>query len=264
MNILDKIISYKRKEVEERKKLTSVKMLEQSEFFLLSNISVTKFLLDPEKSGIIAEHKRKSPSKGIINDKLTVEEVVKGYEAAGAAAVSVLTDTESFGGKDEDLIRARKVINCPILKKDFIIDEFQILEARALGANIILLIAACLSPAEIKKLSEFTHSLGMEVLLEVHNEQELLPNCFDTINLIGVNNRNLKDFTVSIENSIRLSELIPDKFLKVSESAIDSAETIIKLKGYGYKGFLIGENFMRTNNPGKAMSELVQQLKVNH
>jgi indole-3-glycerol phosphate synthase len=262
MNILDKIIAYKKIEVAERKKLKTIKELESSLLFSSPNISLRKFLLDESKSGIIAEHKRKSPSKGIINDKLTVEEVVKGYEAAGASAVSVLTDTPSFGGTDEDLLRARAAINLPILRKDFIVDEFQILEARSIGANIILLIAACLTPTEIKYLSGFTKSLGMEVLLEVHDEEELKPNCFDSIDCIGVNNRNLKDFTVSVDLSKELSAKIPDRFLKISESGIDSADTILDLKEYGYKGFLIGENFMKTSNPGASMQAFVEKLKV--
>jgi indole-3-glycerol phosphate synthase len=261
MNILDNIILHKRKEVEERKQKKTIKELEASEYFSSPAISLKKFLLDPQKSGIIAEHKRKSPSKGIINDKLTVEEIVKGYEAAGASAVSVLTDYEFFGGTDEDLLKARKVIQCPILRKDFIVDEFQIIEARSMGANIILLIAACLSPEEIKKLSLFTKSLGMEVLLEVHDEEELKPNCFDSIDCIGVNNRNLKDFKVSIETSITLSKLIPDQFIKISESGIDNPETILELKKHGFKGFLIGENFMKTNNPGESMKDLVSKIK---
>ncbi len=262
MNILDKIIAYKKVEVAERKKITSVKELESSVLFSQPNRSLRKFLLDETKSGIIAEHKRKSPSKGIINDKLTVEEVVKGYELAGASAVSVLTDTPSFGGSDEDLLRARAVLDIPILRKDFIVDEFQILEARSLGANIILLIAACLSPKEIEYLAGFTKSLGMEVLLEVHDEAELKANCFDSIDSIGVNNRNLKDFSVSVDLSRELASKIPDQYLKISESGIDAAETILDLQSYGYKGFLIGENFMKTSNPGASMKEFVGKLKV--
>ena len=261
MNILDKIIEYKKVDVEARKKLVSVKTLESSDLFSKPNISLRKYLLDDSKSGIIAEHKRKSPSKGIINDRLTVEEVVLGYEQAGASAVSVLTDTPSFGGTDEDLLKARAVLTIPILRKDFIVDEFQILEARALGANIILLIAACLSPLEIERLAKFTKSLGMEVLLEVHNEEELISNCFDSIDCIGVNNRNLKDFSVSVDFSRTLADKIPNNYIKISESGIESPETIVDLKKYGYKGFLIGENFMKTTNPGASMKEFVSKLK---
>ncbi len=261
MNILDKIIEYKRVEVAERKKVKSLKELEASLLFSRPNISLRKFLLDESKSGIIAEHKRKSPSKGIINDKLTVEEIVKGYEDAGASAVSVLTDTPSFGGTDEDLLRARAVLTIPILRKDFIVDEFQIIEARSIGANIILLIAACLKPAEIERLAKFTKSLGMEVLLEVHNEEELISNCFDSIDCVGVNNRNLKDFSVNVDFSRALAEKIPSSYMKISESGIEAPETIIDLKKYGYKGFLIGENFMKTTNPGASMKAFVEKLK---
>jgi indole-3-glycerol phosphate synthase len=261
MNILDKIIEYKRIEVAERKKLKSIKELEASALFSLAPVSLRKFLLDESKSGIIAEHKRKSPSKGIINDQLTVEEVVKGYESAGASAVSVLTDTPSFGGTDEDLLRARAAIAIPILRKDFIVDEFQILEARSIGANIILLIAACLTPKEIERLANYAKSLGMEVLLEIHNEEELNPNCFDSIDCIGVNNRNLKDFSVNVDLSRELAAKIPNRYLKISESGIDAPETILDLKKYGYKGFLIGENFMKTKDPGVSMKEFVARLK---
>ncbi len=261
MNILDKIIAYKKVEVAERKKVRSIKELEASPLFSSPNISLRKFLLDESKSGIIAEHKRKSPSKGIINDKFTVEEVVQGYQSAGASAVSVLTDTPSFGGSDEDLLRARKVLSIPILRKDFIVDEFQIVEARSIGANIILLIAACLTPKEIELLANFSKSLGMEVLLEVHNEAELIPNCFDSIDCVGVNNRNLKDFSVSVDLSRELATKIPNRYLKISESGIDSPETIVDLKKYGYKGFLIGENFMKTENPGGAMKEFVGRVE---
>jgi indole-3-glycerol phosphate synthase len=262
MNILDKIIAYKKVEVAERKRMKSVKDLESSVLFSAPNISLRKFLLDEAKSGIIAEHKRKSPSKGIINDRLTVEEIVKGYQAAGASAVSVLTDKPSFGGTDEDLLKARAAITIPILRKDFIVDEFQILEARSIGANIILLIAACLSSKEIERLANFTKSLGMEVLLEVHSEEELIPNCFDSIDCVGVNNRNLKDFTVSVELSKTLASKIPARYLKISESGIEAPETIIELQKHGYKGFLIGENFMKTNNPGAAMTEFVGKIEA--
>ncbi len=262
MNILDKIIAYKKTEVAARKAQKSVRELEASPLFLTPNLSLRKHLLDESKSGIIAEHKRKSPSKGIINDRLTVDEVVKGYEQAGASAVSVLTDTPSFGGSDEDLLRARAAIGIPILRKDFIVDEYQILEARSIGANIILLIAACLPPAEIKSLAAFTKSLGMEVLLEVHDEEELNANCFDSIDCVGVNNRNLKDFTVSVDLSRILAPKIPDQYLKISESGIDAPETILDLQSYGYKGFLIGENFMKTENPGASMNAFVEKLKV--
>lgn len=262
MNILDKIIAYKKIEVAERKTQKTVKQLESSALFSSPALSLRKFLLDDTKSGIIAEHKRKSPSKGIINDSFTVEEVVKGYEQGGASAVSVLTDTPSFGGTDEDLLRARAVLNIPILRKDFVVDEYQIIEARSLGANVILLIAACLSPKEIQHLAGITKSLGMEVLLEVHDEEELNANCFDSIDCIGVNNRNLKDFSVSVDLSRTLAGKIPDRYVKISESGIDAPETILDLQSYGYKGFLIGESFMKTKNPGASILAFTEKLKV--
>jgi len=261
MNILDKIVERKKIEVAERKSKHSVKELEASPFFTKTNLSLKKFLLDPERTGIIAEFKKKSPSKGIINANALPEVVTKQYEEAGASAVSVLTDSDFFGGSDEDLAKARKAINIPILRKDFIIDEYQIVEAKALGANVILLIAACLKTAEVKRFSEFTHSLGMEVLLEVHNEEELFENLYPSIDVVGVNNRNLKDFSVSIDTSIKLAELIPAHYLKISESGISDVAAIAKLRDQGFNGFLIGENFMRTEHPGEAMKKFVKEMK---
>ncbi len=261
MNILDKIIERKIKEVEQRKRLTPASVLEKSAYFELPNISFRKFLTDPSRTGIIAEFKRKSPSKGVINDKVTVEEVVSAYDCFGASAVSVLTDIDFFGGSDEDLLHARDVIKCPILRKEFIIDEYQILEAKSMGANVILLIAAVLEPQRLKALAAFTKSLNMEVLMEVHDLEELEANHWDEIDAIGVNNRNLKTFEVSLETSYKLSEEIPDRFIKVSESGIHDAKTILQLKEYGFEGFLIGENFMKNTNPGEAFGAFTNELK---
>ena len=261
MNVLDKIVARKREEVAERKSRKTIKELEASPFFSVSNLSLKKYLLDPERTGIIAEFKKKSPSKGVINSNALPEVVTKGYEEAGASAVSVLTDIDFFGGSDEDLAKARKAINIPILRKEFIVDEYQIVEAKAMGANIILLIAACLQTEEVQRFSEFTHSLGMEVLLEVHNEEELFENMYPSIDIVGVNNRNLKDFSVSIDTSIKLAELIPSHYLKISESGISNIEAIAKLRDQGFNGFLIGENFMRTADPGQAMKDFVQEMK---
>ena len=261
MNILDKIIERKIKEVEQRKRLTPASVLEKSAYFELPNISFRKFLTDPSRTGIIAEFKRKSPSKGVINDKVTVEEVVSAYDCFGASAVSVLTDIDFFGGSDEDLLHARDVIKCPILRKEFIIDEYQILEAKSMGANVILLIAAVLEPQRLKALAAFTKSLNMEVLMEVHDLEELEANHWDDIDAIGVNNRNLKTFEVSLETSYKLSEEIPDRFIKVSESGIHDAKTILQLKEYGFEGFLIGENFMKNTNPGEAFGAFTNELK---
>jgi indole-3-glycerol phosphate synthase len=260
MNILEKIIETKRIEVEQRKEQCPVAELEKSSFFNKPVLSLRKFLQDPSKSSIIAEFKRQSPSKGIINGRVQLQDVVKGYENAGASAISVLTDKEYFGGEAKDLAEARTLVNIPILRKEFIIDEYQIVEAKSIGADVILLIAACLEPERLRKLAEFAKYLGMEVLLEVHNEQELMDNCCD-VDVVGVNNRNLKDFSVSIETSLKLSEMIPKKYLKISESGIYEAETIIKLKEQGFHGFLIGENFMRKEDPAREMEEFVGRIR---
>ncbi|HXA00799.1 MAG TPA: indole-3-glycerol phosphate synthase TrpC [Cytophagaceae bacterium] len=261
MNILDKIIDCKKIEVEQRKENCPIADLERSMFFNRQPYSFKKFITDPLKSGIIAEFKKKSPSRGIINDKVLPALVTKAYENAGASAVSVLTDHDFFGGSNKDLIEARDVLTCPILRKDFIIDEYQIVEAKSIGADAILLIAACLEPEKLRVLADFAKFLGLEVLMEVHNKEELLKNLHDSIDVVGVNNRNLKDFSESIENSLQLADLIPDKYVKISESSLKSAEIIVKLKGKGYKGFLIGETFMKTEDPGKTMEKLVAEIK---
>jgi indole-3-glycerol phosphate synthase len=261
MNILDKIVLNKRKEVEQAKLVITYTQLEESDFFHRDCYSLKDFLLDPERTGIIAEFKRKSPSKGIINDKVSVQDVTQGYAAAGASALSVLTDTDFFMGRKADLIKARQSNSIPVLRKDFMIDEYQIIEAKSLGADIILLIAAILSAEEIDKLASLAKSLGLSVLLEVHNLEELQKSINPNLDAIGVNNRNLADFTVSVETSFKLAEHIPNEFLKVSESAISNPETIKELKKAGYNGFLIGENFMKQEDPAAAMKEFVGYLK---
>ena len=260
MNILDKIVINKKKEVAAAKALTSVAALEASELFDRDPYSFRDFLLDPARTGIIAEFKRKSPSKGIINDQVSVEDVTTAYAAAGASAISVLTDNDFFMGAQIDLHRARAVNQVPLLRKDFMIDEYQILEAKAWGADIILLIAAILTPAEIKSMAALAKSLGLNVLLEVHNLEELQRSIDPNLTAIGVNNRNLADFTVSVETSFKLYEHIPQEFLKISESAISNTETIKQLKAAGFNGFLIGENFMKEADPGAAIREFVKGL----
>jgi indole-3-glycerol phosphate synthase len=260
MNILDKIIETKKVEVEKCKEECPIAELEKSSYFNKPSLSLRKFLQDPHRSAIIAEHKRKSPSKGIINGNVKLQDIVTGYEKAGASAISVLTDQEYFGGENKDLIEARSLVQIPILRKEFIIDEYQIVEAKSIGADVILLIAACLEPERLRKLAAFAKFLGMEVLLEVHNEQELMDNCCN-VDVIGVNNRNLKDFSVSIETSLKLSEMIPKNYLKISESGIYEAETILKLKEQGFHGFLIGENFMRKEDPAKEMQDFVSRIR---
>jgi indole-3-glycerol phosphate synthase len=260
MNILDKIVADKRKEVISKKEIIKVNMLEQIPFFGRKTFSLTHNL-KKSHSGIIAEFKRRSPSKSVINNTALVEDVALGYEQAGVCGMSVLTDEIYFGGTLDDLITARQSCQLPILRKDFIIDEFQILEAKAFGADVILLIASILTKTKIKQFSELAKSLNLEVLLEVHNEEELHKSIMPTLDMIGVNNRNLKTFDVSLETSKQLSTLIPDDFVKISESGISSIEAIKKLKPYGYKGFLIGENFMKTKDPGESAKEFIKTLE---
>ncbi|WP_442794318.1 indole-3-glycerol phosphate synthase TrpC [Pelobium manganitolerans] len=260
MNILDKIVARKKEEVAIAKAKTSLKDLENLPVFKRDTYSLRKFLTDPAKTGIIAEFKRKSPSKGVINDKVSVEEVTTAYANAGASALSVLTDHDFFMGHEEDLIAARKVNQIPILRKDFMVDEYQIIEAKAIGADIVLLIAACLTRQEVSNFAKLAKSLGLSTLLEVHSAEELEGNLDPNIDVVGVNNRNLKDFSVSIDTSLQLAEIIPSDFLKISESAISNPETIKLLKKAGFNGFLIGENFMRTANPGLAMANFVKEI----
>jgi len=260
MNILDKIVANKKKEIKHAKHYTSYTELEESHFFNRDCYSLKESLLHPERTGIIAEFKRRSPSKGIINDKVTVKDVTTGYAAAGASALSVLTDRDFFMGRKTDLIKARQANNIPVLRKDFMIDEYQVIEAKSLGADIILLIAAILTAKEIQTLASLAKSLGLNVLLEVHNLEELQKSINPNLDAIGVNNRNLADFSVSVETSYQLAEHIPNEFLKVSESAISNPETIKQLKKAGFQGFLIGENFMKQEDPGKAMRDFVSFL----
>ena len=260
ITILDRIVARKKVEVQAAKNKNSYTKLEESEFFNRKTYSFRDFLLDPSRTGIIAEFKRKSPSKGIINDQVKVKNVTQAYAAAGASALSVLTDHAFFMGKKMDLIQARKANQIPVLRKDFMIDEYQIIEAKALGADIILLIAAILSPQEIKKMAALAKSLGLNVLLEVHNLEELERSLDPQLDAIGVNNRNLADFTVSVDTSFTLIKSIPAEFLKVSESAISNPETIRQLKEAGFNGFLIGENFMKEAYPGEAMKAFVGKI----
>ena len=260
MKILDKIVVDKRKEVDLKKQLIPVKQLEQSVLFDKNTISLSERIKN-STSGVIAEHKRRSPSKSVINQSLNVQDVAKGYEKSGVCGMSVLTDGKYFGGSLDDLVLARASSNLPLLRKEFIIDEYQILEAKAFGADVILLIAAILDRNEIKHYSELAQKLNLNVLLEVHNEEELRKSIMHSLDMLGVNNRNLKTFEVSTQISKDLSDLIPDDFVKVSESGISSVETIKDLKQYGYQGFLIGENFMKTDNPGVSASQFIKVLE---
>jgi indole-3-glycerol phosphate synthase len=260
MNILNKIVADKYKEVDLKKSIVSTLQLEQSVLFNRTGKSLAESL-KKSATGIIAEHKRRSPSKGTINQNTNVGQVAISYENAGVCGMSVLTDIKYFGGSLEDLILARASVTMPLLRKEFIIDEYQILEAKAHGADVILLIGAVLSRAEIKVFSKLAKSIGLDVLLEVHNEEELKKSIMPSLDMLGVNNRNLKTFEVSLETSKKLSNLIPDDFVKVSESGISTIEAIKDLKEFGYQGFLIGENFMKTDNPGKSAKDFINKLK---
>lgn len=260
MNILDKIIADKRKEVDLKKSIIPATQLEQSVLFDRKGESLASQLRKSD-TGIIAEHKRRSPSKGTINQDTNVGQVAIGYKNAGVCGMSVLTDIKYFGGSLEDLLLARTCVSMPLLRKEFIIDEYQILEAKAHGADAILLIAAVLTKVEIKTLAELAKSIELDVLLEIHNQEELQKSLMPSLDMLGVNNRNLKTFEVSLDTSKKLSRLIPDDFVKVSESGISTIEAIQDLKQFGYQGFLIGENFMKTDNPSKSAAEFIQKLK---
>jgi indole-3-glycerol phosphate synthase len=261
MTILEQIIADKIKEVDLKKSIIPIHMLEQSVLFDRSVNSLRNRLYN-SKSGIIAEHKRRSPSKAVINQNLNVEDVAKGYENAGVCGMSVLTDTKYFGGTIDDLILARASCQLPLLRKDFIIDPYQVFEAKAYGADVILLIAAALSRQKIQTLSTLAKQLNLEILLEIHSEPELHKALMPTLDMIGVNNRNLKTFQVNLNHSKDLSTLIPKDFIKVSESGISSTQAIKALKPFGFQGFLIGENFMKTNNPGHSAADFIKTLEA--
>jgi indole-3-glycerol phosphate synthase len=260
MNILETIIEHKKIEVAERKQIVSQTSLTQTKQFDRKCFSLIESLTKAESTDIIAEFKRKSPSKGFINEHANVVEVTKGYTQAGAACLSILTDADFFGGSTADLVAAR-VNNIPILRKDFIIDEYQIAEAKAMGADVILLIAACLTPEEVQSLAKYAVSIGLEVLLELHDETELAHICDETI-IVGINNRNLKDFKVDIDASLRMAKLISDDKIKIAESGISEVSMIHSFKNAGFKGFLIGEMFMKEANPAEAFNNFVQNIRL--
>lgn len=260
--ILDKIVEHKLKEIAEARARVPISRFEEEDSFHRECYSLREFILSPEKTGIIAEFKRASPSKGVINDKVLAAEVTQGYAQAGASALSVLTDSRFFGGRINDLTQAREVNTIPILRKEFILDEYQIIEAKAIGADIILLIAAILTPEQISRFARLAKNLGLSVLLEVHNQEELKRSLCGDLDAVGVNNRNLADFSVSLQHSYDLVGLIPNQFLKISESGISNPQTINDLQQAGFNGFLVGENFMKESIPGKAMEEFVAQIKA--
>jgi indole-3-glycerol phosphate synthase len=260
MNILKQIVEHKKFEVERQKSEISISELEKTSYFNRQTLSLKESLQKQSKTGIIAEFKRKSPSKGVINDKANVADVTRGYAENGASALSVLTDENFFGGSSLDLMEAR-VNEIPILRKDFIIDEYQVIEAKGIGADVILLIAACLKPADVKRLAGFAKNLGLEVLLELHDERELDHICDET-ELIGINNRNLRTFEVDTEQSLRMADKVSGDKIKIAESGIKSIDDILVFKENGFKGFLIGELFMKQEDPAIAFAEFVNALKI--
>ena len=257
MSILREIVLNKRKEIDFLKINRPISEIEKSKYFNREVISLKKSLI--EKSGIISEFKRKSPSKPNINLDAEVITITRGYELSNSSGISILTDSKYFGGSNEDITSVRSEINIPILRKDFILDEYQVIESKSLGADVILLIAASLSKEDVKNLSRFAKSFDLQVILEIHSEDELSYLC-DSIDVVGVNNRNLKKFETDINNSINIAGMIPSSFLKISESGISTSKEILRLKEHGYDGFLIGENFMKKEDPVFACNNFIKKL----
>jgi len=260
MHILDEITNFKKSLLEYKKQIVSIQELEKRPLFERNCISLTD-RIKASDFGIIAEHKRRSPSKPHINFKEDVFKVAKAYEESGASGMSVLTEQKYFGGSLEDLLLCRSSCDLPLLRKDFMVDEYQFIEAKAHGADVVLLIAACLTPNEIKTFSALTRELGMQSILEIHNLEELETSFCDTIDIVGVNNRNLKTFEVNLDTSLQIVEHIPKGIVKISESGISEETDIIKLKKSGYQGFLLGEHFMRSENPGRTAESFIFNLK---
>lgn len=259
--MLQEIIENKRKKVEQQKQLYPTKLLEQSMYFGSNCVSLSHYLTRKDKSGIIAEFKRKSPSKGVINAYADVMQTTLGYMQAGASALSILTEQDFFMGKNEDLTIARDANYCPILRKDFTVDEYQIIEAKSIGADAILLIAAALEKDEIKSLYQLAKSLGLEVLFEIHGKDELDKLPSDEL-IIGVNNRNLKTMEVDLRTSFNIINELPKTSLLISESGLSNVDDVKQLKEAGYQGFLMGEHFMRTPNPAEALKQFIAKLNA--
>ena len=260
MDILSTIIKKKNEEVEYLKKNVSISKLEKSIYFNTKTNSLVNSIKDKD-IGIIAEHKRKSPSKSNINYETSSNHIICGYEDGGAAGISFLTEKNFFDGSTKDFKEARKITKLPILRKDFIIDEYQVIESKSIGADAILLIAACLNKLDIIKLSKLAKSFGLEVLIEIHEMDELNKSCIESVDIIGINNRNLKTFDVNIKTSLNLIDKIPSNFTRISESGLYNPTDIIKLKSSGFDGFLIGEKFMKSRNPGEELSKFLSKIK---
>ena len=258
MNILDQIIEHKYKEVAWRKELVPIEVLKKSKYFNRSTISLKSKL--QSEAGIIAEFKRKSPSKGIIRAKAEVTTITKAYELAGASACSILTDEQYFDGKDQDILNVRDLLNISILRKEFIIDPYQIVEAKSIGADLILLIAECLTHDQVNEFTKQAHDVGLEVLMELHFPEEL-EKWNPDIDLLGINNRNLKSFETGIHRSLEIAPSLPKESIWVSESGLQGSAELRALMEVGYRGFLIGETFMKADEPGAVCANFVTDLK---
>ncbi|MGI9582059.1 indole-3-glycerol phosphate synthase TrpC [Chryseobacterium sp. RRHN12] len=261
MTILDKIIERKKEEVASAQSKMHLDHLKDSALFRRKTISLKESVKN--KNGIIAEFKRQSPSKGIINNTVEPLEVISAYENFGASGISILTDRDFFGGDLTDIVNVREQITIPILRKDFMIDEYQFYEAKSIGADVVLLIASCLSPDQVQEFTDLAHELKMEVLLEIHTEDEL-KHFNSKIDLVGINNRNLKDFKVDLQHSVQLKNQLPKGVLSVAESGIYSLEDFRFLKEKGFDSFLMGEYFMKNTNPAKAFEEFASQILNNN
>ncbi len=258
MNILERIVSIKQKEVSNKKIIHPIKKLEKSFLFKRKTFSLIKNIRSSH-TGIIAEFKCKSPSKGVINNTALIEKVVKDYESAGVSGISILTDQHFFSGKNENLKKSRSIVSIPILRKDFIIDEYQIIESKSIGADVILLIAGILSKNQISNFSKLSKSIDLEVIIEIHNEFEI-DKITDNLDIVGINNRNLQTFIVDYNRCLSLSSKISNSYVKIAESGINDINHILKLKKQGFKGFLIGEYFMKKKDPGKICKYFIESL----
>ena len=261
MDILQEIVAHKRIEVERfKQQLSEQEIHRRVEPLLDFSVPSMSKALTASETGIIAEFKRRSPSKGWIKEEGKAEEIPLSYQQHGAAALSILTDEQYFGGKDDFIRTARHAgVHIPILYKNFIIDEYQLFQARLCGASAVLLIAADLSKKECKALLHTAHELGMEVLLEMHSEEELEYAELEP-DMYGINNRNLGTFITDVQNSFRLAALLPGDSVKVSESGISNPDTVKALRIAGFRGFLIGETFMKTSAPGEALKDFISKL----
>ena len=259
--ILDFIVANRRAEVLKQQLEITLPEIQSKIDLSVKHNSLFKQLQQLGASGIIAEFKRRSPSKGVINDQAEPENVTKGYACAGASGLSVLTEGKYFGGSTSDFAAARHANPVtPLLRKDFMVDEYQLYESRLLNADVILLIASVLEKDEISRFTAIAHELGMEVLLELHDESEISKIDKD-IDLVGINNRNLRDFKVDINRSLKMLDRLSEKSVKISESGISDPETVDFMRKRGFQGFLMGEIFMKSQNPEAACQDFISKLK---